>query len=65
MPRMSGEETLQELKRIRSDVRVVLSSGYSEQEVIGKLEEDGVVGFVQKPYLISKLIAKVGEALAQ
>jgi len=65
MPRLSGEETLKELRGIRSDVKVVLSSGYSEQEVVGRFEDDGIVGFVQKPYLISKLVGKIGEALTR
>jgi two-component system cell cycle sensor histidine kinase/response regulator CckA len=63
MPRMSGEETLRQLRRIRSDVRVVLSSGHSEQEVIGRFEGRGIVGFVQKPYLVSRLVSQVGIAL--
>ncbi len=65
MPRLSGEETLKELRGIRSDVKVVLSSGYSEQEVVGRFEDDGIVGFVQKPYLVSKLVGKIGEALTR
>ena len=63
MPQMSGEETLEELRRIRDDVRVVLSSGYSEQEVVSRFEGRGIVGFVQKPYLVSRLVTEVGQAL--
>ncbi len=65
MPRMSGEETLEALREIRADVKVVFSSGYSEQEVVGRLDDESVVGFVQKPYLISKLVSTIGDALAQ
>ena len=63
MPHMSGEETLQELRRIRSDVRVVVSSGYSEQEVVSRFVDKGISGFVQKPYLVSKLVSEVSGAL--
>ena len=63
MPRMSGEETLRELRSLRDDVRVVLSSGYTEQEVIGKFDAQSIAGFVQKPYLISSLLEKVGRAM--
>jgi CheY-like chemotaxis protein len=63
MPRMSGEETLAELQRIREDVRVILSSGYSEQEVIGRFDGYGIAGFVQKPYLVSRLVSQVGRAI--
>ena len=62
MPRMGGEETFQELRKIRGDVRVVLSSGFSEQEVIGRFTEGGICGFVQKPYRFEKLVAEVEAA---
>ena len=32
-PILGGEETFQELRRIREDVKVIMSSGYSEREV--------------------------------
>jgi signal transduction histidine kinase len=32
MPEMDGEEAFREIRRIRADARVVLSSGYSEQD---------------------------------
>jgi CheY-like chemotaxis protein len=62
MPRMGGEETFYELRKIRDDVMVVLSSGFSEHEVIGRFAEGGVCGFVQKPYRFEKLVAEVEAA---
>jgi PAS domain S-box-containing protein len=62
MPKMDGEETYRELKRIRDDVRVVLSSGFSEQDVIGRFAEGGIAGFVQKPYRFEKLVSEVQAA---
>ena len=34
MPGIDGEQTLQELRMIRKDVKVILSSGYNEAEVV-------------------------------
>ncbi len=65
MPRMGGEETLREMKKARSDVRVILSSGYPEQEAAGRLAETGTVAFIQKPYRSTALLAKIGEVLAR
>ena len=62
MPRMGGEETFQELRKIRDDVKVVLSSGFSEQEVVGRFAGGGICGFVQKPYRLEKLVAEVEAA---
>ena len=63
MPVMGGEEAFEELRKIRENVRVVVSSGFSEQEVVGKFGDGGVVGFVQKPYRFEKLVAEVEAAV--
>ena len=64
MPKMSGEETFHELRRLRRDIPVVLSSGYSEQEVSRRFLGDRPAGFLQKPYLPSQLLQKVSDVLA-
>jgi two-component system cell cycle sensor histidine kinase/response regulator CckA len=55
MPQLSGEETFHELRRINAAVRVVLSSGFSEQEVTRKFLGQGLAGFLQKPYTLGSL----------
>ena len=50
MPVMSGEETLRNLRLIRTDVTVLLSSGYNEVEAIRRFTGKGLAGFIQKPY---------------
>lgn len=56
MPQMDGAETFRELRRIREDVRVIISSGYSEQEVVDRFAGKGLSAFVQKPYQFKTLI---------
>ncbi len=63
MPGMGGEEVFGILKSLRDDVRVLLSSGYDEQEVTQKFEGPGPAGFIQKPYRPSDLLAKVQDVL--
>lgn len=63
MPRMGGEETFRALQHIRSDVRVILSSGYGEEDSINRFLDKGLSGFVQKPYQPRVLIAKLREVL--
>jgi two-component system cell cycle sensor histidine kinase/response regulator CckA len=65
MPKLSGEETLRAMRQVRGEVSVVLSSGYSEQEVTRRFTELGLVGFIQKPYLPQELLAKIREALTR
>jgi signal transduction histidine kinase len=62
MPKMDGEETYRELRRIREDVRVVLSSGFSEQDVVSRFADGGIAGFIQKPYRYEKLVSEVQSA---
>ncbi len=50
MPRMGGERTVRELRRLRADVRIVLTSGHSEQEVLRRFGTDEPDGFLAKPY---------------
>ena len=52
MPHMDGTECLRELKKINAAIKVLMSSGYSEQDV---LQQQGSVGFVPKPYNIDCL----------
>ena len=55
MPHMDGEEAFREMRRIKEDVQVVLSSGYHEQEVTQRFTGKGLAGFIQKPYTMSPL----------
>lgn len=59
MPGLSGEETFHALRRINPDVRVVLSSGYSQTEAARRFINEPVAGFLQKPYDVEALIAEV------
>ncbi len=63
MPHMDGEETFRELRRIDRDVRVIMSSGYNEQEVTQRFVGKGLAGFIQKPYQYEKLLTKLREVL--
>jgi FixJ family two-component response regulator len=44
-------------------VRVILSSGYSEEDVAVSFPGKGLAGFVQKPYRASTLVEKVRQVL--
>jgi signal transduction histidine kinase len=50
MPVMSGEATLRAIRKIRPEVPVVISSGYSEQDARERLQTSENVRFLQKPY---------------
>jgi two-component system, cell cycle sensor histidine kinase and response regulator CckA len=63
MPHVDGAETFRELRRMRPGVRVILSSGYNEQDVTQRFVGKGLAGFIQKPYQLSTLVAVLEEVL--
>lgn len=63
MPRMDGEETFRELRMIRPDVKVVLMSGFNEQEAINRFTGKGLAGFLQKPFRVDDLREKLRSIL--
>jgi CheY-like chemotaxis protein len=62
MPRLSGYDTLRHLRRIDPEVRVLFSSGYAAEKVLGN-DTGGVLGFVNKPYRPQDLATTVRQVL--
>jgi len=55
MPIMGGAEALGELKKIRPDVPIILSSGYTEADARRQFDDHDIAGFLQKPYTSDRL----------
>jgi CheY-like chemotaxis protein len=65
MPGLNGEDTFYELRQIDAHVRVLLSSGYSQDEVAARFVGQNEVGFIQKPYDAEQLVKEVKRYLMQ
>lgn len=63
MPRMNGEETFRELRRVNPAVRVIMSSGYTENDIISRFAGKGLAGFIHKPYTLALLRDGIRAAL--
>ncbi len=50
---MGGEETIGELLKIDPDARVIVSSGYANNEVLSEYRKYGFCGVLEKPYTIT------------
>ncbi|HSH96574.1 MAG TPA: PAS domain S-box protein, partial [Roseimicrobium sp.] len=61
MPHMDGEETFRELRRIRPNIRVLLMSGFNEQDATSRFVGKGLAGFLQKPFKADQLASKLQE----
>jgi CheY-like chemotaxis protein len=63
MPHMDGEETFRQLRHLNPGVKVLLMSGYNQQEAVGRFTGKGLAGFVQKPFEIERLITAIRQVL--
>jgi PAS domain S-box-containing protein len=63
MPHMDGEETFYGLRVLDPEVRVIMSSGYTEQDITSRFRDEGLVGFLQKPYTMAHLTERLRAAL--
>jgi PAS domain S-box-containing protein len=63
MPGLSCEETFSQLRAIRDDVNVVLTSGYPEGEALKRFANKSVTGFIQKPFSLRELGQKLSQSL--
>jgi PAS domain S-box-containing protein len=63
MPRVDGLQALPRIQELAPGARVILSSGYTSQELHGLLRDLGAAGFLQKPYGAAELEAALRKAL--
>jgi len=63
LPRMSGDNAFREIVRIRPDARVILMSGYNDENATGRLAAEGLAGFLRKPFSVSDLRSTMHRAL--
>jgi two-component system cell cycle sensor histidine kinase/response regulator CckA len=63
MPEMSGSQTYDALHKIEPKLKVLLSTGYTINGQVQEVLDRGCNGFIQKPFDITTLSAKVREIL--
>ena len=65
MPEMNGHEVASALRRIRPQVKLVFMSGYTSTIAMGDINLVDDAQFIQKPFAVHQLIAKLNEALGE
>ena len=63
MPDMTGEKLSQEMIKIRSDIPIILCTGYSDLIDEGKAKETGIKGFAMKPVTAEALAVEIRKVL--
>ncbi len=65
MPSMSGDEAFREIKGMDPQARILLTSGFSQDPRVQSLLDSGVDDFLQKPFSMQDLTAKLQKLLKQ
>ncbi len=65
MPRLGGLETFRALRRKRPDLKVVLTSGFSRDNVAAECLAGGAVAFLPKPFTLEELADLVSRHVGQ
>ena len=63
MPGMSGGVVFEELRKLKPDVKVLLTSGGGIEGHAQALLSSGSCGFIQKPFTIAAITQKLSEIL--
>ncbi len=63
MPGISCEQTVDQLRKTKPHIPIVISSGYAEEDTISHFTGTGLVEFIQKPYELEKLSEIMREIL--
>ncbi len=63
MPKMNGKEVLIELQKINPTVKVIMSSGYSEEELARLMSGVTPTASIGKPHTQSAFLSKISEVL--
>jgi len=59
MPAMNGLETLEEIRGISSDVKVIIVTGYQSVETASEAVKLGAMDYITKPFERSEVLEKV------
>ena len=65
MPDVDGETVFHELRKIRSDIKVLFASGHYVMEQTRTLLQNGCSDFLQKPFNMRQLSTKIRRILDQ
>ena len=59
MPHMDGSEVAARLRELNAELPVLLSSGYSEMEVVSQSEAEQGMAYLPKPYTLDELRQRI------
>lgn len=64
MPVLNGAKTFLKMKQIDNNCNVIISSGFTDNENINSLIDEGLSGFIQKPFKSANLSKIISEKIS-
>ena len=65
MPEMSGSDTFYALRKIDKQCKVILTSGFKNDENLKELKEAGLAAFINKPFSNTELSHLISDILQE
>lgn len=59
MPRMNGAKAFTEIRMLSPSMPILIATGFTQDEVVQKLLENGANGMLSKPYDVKELLEKL------
>jgi CheY-like chemotaxis protein len=63
MPEMNGSDCFYEIKKVRPDMKVILSSGFTREEDLIEMKAKGLTAFISKPFRSTEISQALHNAL--
>ncbi len=63
MPKMNGSDCFFTLKEINNQIKFIVISGYTDGKDVNKMKENGLLGFIKKPFSGKDIINAVSQAI--
>jgi len=64
MPEVDGVECFHEIRAVRPDIKILLTSGFNKSEVKEELVKDGVQAYLAKPFNLTDFLNTVEAVLS-
>ncbi len=65
MPQKDGAEVFHDIRKLNPKVKIILTSGFNEQDATKQFVGKGLAGFIQKPFVSADLLRKIKEIMAK
>ena len=64
MPGLNGAEVIREIRAMKQDARILVMSGFSEQDILDRLAGLGPVEILHKPFTREMLLAHMAKTVS-